>query len=637
MLFVTILITAFFWSVNGFATPLSPMSTVVSLQANDLEVDGWSLTSISEDSYQNFTIFWADLGVEPSDYLLNDIHPTDVKLLIYNQDTSDATVYIEIHTYDSEQLAETEFSLQKSLGNRATIMQRFLYGRRIYRDGPYLIFAFSNEVAEQTTIPYGKYGQIGITLVDSFFVDFFEILSPIIHGETITPPRVDFTGKVIWGVEPGDLITWSYSHSTFTGTVGTGMSSSSGSGSTTWEIIDITENGDAVLIGERRTNIKIFNEYFSSVILDATYSIYTWHTIDEGPIVLESDSLTQATIYPLYVDGATIDDFLEDEIKHLPEKTFTESGGVINAYGRTSKGIGFTPLVTQWIDISIHKGTGLLVSYDSYYNDNEFSITVSRSGELTETNFDLGSRVFNVQIISMSASLSSETLERGEVLTVRADLKDISGSPLDGATVTARISGEDVNLSGMGGGVYEGSIRTSDLSVGDHVVELVAEKEGFEPGSGSESVTVETPTMILSLNLDESIRKGSRLTIDTEVRDVSDNPVESVEVTATVGDVELELSEVGDGVYRARLETKELEVGIYSVAVNAIKEGYESASTRETIEVVQGGGIPGFPNDSVFLGIILGIVALWLISHQPRARRLDQSSGRPGASSMPFE
>jgi hypothetical protein len=186
--------------------------------------------------------------------------------------------------------------------------------------------------------------------------------------------------------------------------------------------------------------------------------------------------------------------------------------------------------------------------------------------------------------------------------------------------VTARISGEDVNLSGIGGGVYEGSIRTSDLSVGVHVVELVAEKEGFEPGSGSESVTVETPTMILSLNLDESIRKGSRLTIDTEVRDVSDNPVEGVEVTATVGDVELELSEVGEGLYRVRLETKELEVGTYSVAVSAIKEGYESASTRETIEVVQGGGIPGFPNDSVFLGIILGIVALWLISQSTALR-----------------
>jgi hypothetical protein len=616
ILFISILIIVPILSANGFASPLSTKSTVISLQTSNLEVEGWTLSSISEDSYLNFTSFWADLGIETSDYLMNDIHPTRVTLLIYNQETSDATVYIEIHTYESEQNAETEFSLQKSRGNRATIMQRFLYGQRIYQDGPYLIFVFSNEVAEQTTIPYGKYGQIGITLVDSFFVTFFNTLSPMIHSEVTTPPLVDFTGKIVWGVQPGDLMTWTYSHSTFTGSIGTGMSSSSGSGSTTWEIIEITENKDAILIAERRINIKIYNEYFSSIFLDATHSIYTWHSIDDGPIVLESGSLTQAAIFPLFVDGASIDDFLGDEIGHLPEKTFTESGGILNAYGKTSSGMGFTPLVTQWIDISIHKGTGLLVSYDSYYNDNEFSITVSRAGELTETNFDLGSRVFNVQIISMDTSLSSEILERGEILTVRASLKDISGIPLDGAIVTAIMGSEEVILSSLEEGVYEGSIETLGLSVADYIVELTAEKEGFESRSDSKSIKLKTPSIILSLNMDETVRKGGKLTIDAEIRDVSDNPLEDAKVTAAVGDLELELSEVGEGLYRVKLESKELEVGAYSLVVKAEKEGYESASIQETIEVAQSGGIPGSPNESIFLGISLGIITLWLIHNK---------------------
>lgn len=419
---------------------------------------------------------------------------------------------------------------------------------------------YSNEPAEQTTIPYGKYGQVSISLVDGFFTEFFETLSPMIHGEATGPPPSDFTGNAIWGVQPGDLITWNYSHGTFTGTIGTGMSQSDGSGSTTWEIIEITEDNRAVLIGEHRTNIKIFNEYFSSVILDTPYNLSTWHTIDDGPIVLETNSLSQATIYPLYREGKTIASFLEDEVEYLPEKTFTETSRSISVYARTSPGMGFTPLVTQWIDITIHKGTGLLTSYGSYYNDDEFSITVSRAGELAETNIDLASRVFNVQIKNMISNVSSDTLEKGEKLTLTVNLEDLTGNPIDGATVTASLGGEEVILLGIGDGIYEKSMETSLVSVGDHNIELSALKEGFEPGSDSETITLETPNIFLSLEMDETIRKGRKATITTEVRDISSNPVEGVDVTATISEIELTLTDMGGGQYQARFETKELEI-----------------------------------------------------------------------------
>ena len=79
-----------------------------SIDAEELIIDGWILDSISEGSYDDFVLFWNDLGVLPSDYLLSEVSPSDVKLLIYQHVSSDAIVYVEIHAYDSVEDAELE-------------------------------------------------------------------------------------------------------------------------------------------------------------------------------------------------------------------------------------------------------------------------------------------------------------------------------------------------------------------------------------------------------------------------------------------------------------------------------------------------------------------------------------------------
>jgi len=294
-----------------------------SLSASGLVIDDWIIDSITEGSYDDYVLLWDSLGVVPSDYLTLETHPTDIKFLIYQHTTSDATIYLEIYIYDSITEAESEFNNQK-WHSRPPIFERFLYGERIFVEGPYLFFMFSNEVAEQILIPYNKYGQTYISLVDDFFIKLFQKISPILYGYDVNPPDVIFSGKVIWGVRPGDKFTWNSSHNTFTGSLQTGMSHKSGSSVTTWEIIEISDDYLAILIGEHRDNFKIFNEYFSSIILDTEYTIHTWHTVDEGPFNLVTSSLSQATIYPLYMNGKTIRDFIEDEIEHLPEKNYME-------------------------------------------------------------------------------------------------------------------------------------------------------------------------------------------------------------------------------------------------------------------------------------------------------------------------
>lgn len=580
------------------------------IDAEELIIDGWILDSISEGSYDDFVLFWNDLGVLPSDYLLSEVSPSDVKLLIYQHVSSDAIVYVEIHAYDSVEDAELEYSTQKAR-SRPPIFGRFVYGERIFQEGPYLLFVFSNEEAEQTLIPYNKYGQIDITLVDDFFTKLFQRLVPTLYGVEEGAPSSSFERRVIWGIQPGDRFTWDTSYETFTGSLGTGMSHSSGSSSATWEILDISEDAHAVLIGEIRNNFKIFNQYYSSIILDAEYSVNTWHTIDDGPLVLATSSVSQAAIFPLYLEGRTIVDFVEEEIEHLPEKNYVDGARSMSGHGRTSSGSGYTPLKTEWRDITIHKGTGILLSYDFYYNDNEFSITTSRSVNLVETNFDLDNRFVNIQIIEIDVVFSDDAVERGEPLSIQAEVRDIDENYVEGAIVTVLVGGISVELSDVGNGRYEGMVQTGDLSVGEHGLTVRAEKEGYEPGTTAQSVNVETPALYVTVKLpSDTVKKGREFTLTAEVRDISNNPVNGVTVSSTFDGQEMVLTEIGSGEYQIKINTKEYDEGFYTIDVLAVREGYLEGVAQESITLEKPAGIPGFPSISILVGIIIGITTL---------------------------
>jgi hypothetical protein len=581
-----------------------------SIDAEELIIDGWILDSISEGSYDDFVLFWNDLGVLPSDYLLSEVSPSDVKLLIYQHMTSDAVVYVEIHVYDSVKDAELEYSAQKA-SSRPPIFGRFVYGERIFQEGPYLIFVFSNEEAEQTLIPYNKYGQIDITLVDDFFTILFQRLVPTLYGVDEGIPSSSFEGRVIWGIQPGDRFTWDTSYETFTGSLGTGMSHTSVSSSATWEILDISENAHAVLVGEIRKNFKIFNQYFSSIILDSEYSINTWHTLDDGPLVLATSSVSQAAIFPLYLEGGTIVDFVEEEIEHLPEKNYVDGAHSMSGHGRTSSGSGYTPLKTEWRDITLHKGTGILLSYDFYYNDNEYSITTSRSVGLVETNFDLDGRFVNIQILELDAAFSSDVVERGEQLSIQVEVRDIMKDFVEGAIVTVLVGGTTAELFEVGSGRYEGLVQTGDLSIGEHGLIVSAEKEGYESGTTTQSVNVETPVLYVTLMLpSDTVRKGREFTLTAEVRDISNNPVDGVTVSSTFDGQEMVLTEIGGGEYQIKINTKEYDEGFYTIDALAVREGYVDGVAQESITLEKPAGIPGFPSISIIVGLIIGIMTL---------------------------
>jgi hypothetical protein len=58
---------------------------------------------------------------------------------------TNSSVYVEIHLFESEGDARTEFSFQKQWAPDAPIFERFLYGRRMYQEGNVLLFFFSDD------------------------------------------------------------------------------------------------------------------------------------------------------------------------------------------------------------------------------------------------------------------------------------------------------------------------------------------------------------------------------------------------------------------------------------------------------------------------------------------------------------
>lgn len=476
--------------LSGLALTVSASGSVDEIDFQDLVVEGWALDSITEGTYGDYVELWEGLGVVPSDYLMGEAEPLVIYFLMYSNTVSNSSVYVEIHLFESEGDARTEFSFQKQWAPDAPIFERFLYGRRMYQEGNVLLFFFSDAAAGRNIIPYGRHGQEYIAPVDSFIVGFFERFSTYIH-EVPEAPASDTTVRCVGGIRPGDVISWGRGRETFTGSLGTGMSHSEGSSNLTLEVVEFTEGGSHVLVRERHESFKVFNEYGSSVILDLPFYSYGWLSAAEGLSWEMGDGPEETLIYPLYYGGRTIRDVLEGEIDHLPEKSNMEGEHSISAHGRTASASGYTPLKTEWRDVTVHLGTGIVTSYEFYYNDNEYSITTTTSLGMTDASFNLNSREPYLPTLAVAAELSSSAITQGDSLTVSAHVEDEEGSPVEDVSAVAVVDDYAVQLSDRGGGDYQGSLETSDLPEGQHEVVVVAEGVGYASAQSAVSLTVE--------------------------------------------------------------------------------------------------------------------------------------------------
>jgi len=436
------------------------------------------------------------------------IPPENFLLLEYTNTQSGKTVYVEIYEYECTENATAAFGNQH-YGEfyYGRIFDRFSAVQVMLHRGQFVVFIFCpTEQPDMDTLAQSTLNDCTQKFVDNLF--------NVLPGSTqpSPPPSVDFTGEVVWGVKPGDIISWESSWETFTGYVGGGMGHKEGSLTIVMEIVQITDDNLAVLIRSPEKYHEDF-DYFDDVPYGLNLVLppyrYYWATVTH-PVTPPHGEYREVLIFPIYSEGQTLKDRIESNTDWTDIR---ESAEYITFHYKTAPAEGYTPIETEWKDVTLHKGSGIVTSEEWYYNNNEYSITTTYSLTLKETNFDLSSRVPPLMVPTVA---NPATIYSGGTSTIGVFV--ISGETL--------ITGATVSLSSGQGGTFStvtdhaNGTYTATYTAPDITTEIIcsinalASKAG-DSGSGKTQVTVEP----LALNI--------------YAKDAEGNPIDDVTVVST--------------------------------------------------------------------------------------------------------
>jgi hypothetical protein len=450
-----------------------------------LEVNGYTLEA-DLYTYVEYVALMEEIGIVPSDFILGE---PPVTIILASYQRGDVYVWMEVHEFESGAQAQNEYDLQAVdteyisglgyQGNNGPLYQRFVPRERVFVHDKFLfLFFFSPLGSDEAYVA-----------LDDLLSSFISHILETIGTSASDPPSASV--DAVWGVEPGDIITWHVEGATFTGTMGTGTSSSQEDWDGTWEIADV--HGGHILVKQSSMIQYILTEDETRVRVDIPYERYTWYAAKEAGVSLLSDdgSTAGAVIFPLELNGVPLAELVYESISHLPENEITESAEYVTVHGRTAQYSGFTPIETSWKDMTVHRGTGIVTFSDYYYNNNEYSITTSTDIALTDTSFTLSNRVPVILSLSASMTLSESTIPLGTSLKLTVHLVDQDGEPVSDAEVTAILEDEEFVLSPKGSGDYEETLGTTNLQTGTYTVYIGAEKSGYPTATDSDSVEIQ--------------------------------------------------------------------------------------------------------------------------------------------------
>lgn len=186
----------------------------------------------------------------------------------------------------------------------------------------------------------------------------------------------------------------------------------------------------------------------------------------------------------------------------------------------------------------------------------------------------------------MTMELSSETVTRGDLMTVSSSIVDLAGNPIEGATVTVYIGDKAVDLGDLGDGFYEVDIDTSDVIEGTYEITVSAHKEGLQPIEVFGTLRIETRILHVTIQVStDTATQGDIVTVSATVKDLAENPIEGATVLAILDHKTVTLSDQGSGNYEGNIDTFDVSEGTYLVTVTAEKELCESAQNAETLNV----------------------------------------------------
>jgi len=274
-------------------------------------------------------------------------------------------------------------------------------------------------------------------------------------------------------------------------------------------------------------------------------------------------NLNKGDPFPFRYNTAVINDTLT--------QTYAGASRTVNLLN-LSRYEEYTELTAYW-----DQATGFLLELSLNYS----SPTESWTGgyKAIETNMWFS-------IPQMTMELSSETVIRGDPVTVSSMIKDLAGNPIEGAIVTVYIDDKAVDLTDLGDGYYEVEVDTFDVVEGTYEITVSAHKEGLESIDVSGTLTVETRILHVTIQIStDTATQGDIITVSATVKDLAENPIEGATVFATLGHKTITLSDQGSGNYEGNIDTFDVSEGTYLVTVTAEKELCESAENAETLNV----------------------------------------------------
>ena len=437
-------------------------------------------------AYSQYVYYMADIGASPSDFML--VHdPIEVAELAYQK--SDVQVFIEVFRYASVSEAVEEYEAQRNdRDGTSKLYNGPMFQRFISRDR---IFQHENFIALASFEPYNDAD--AYTAVNEVFEAFIENMVQEVGFSEQNEPTAN-GDSAVWGVQVGDIISWAVNDDSFVGTIMSGGGSSSANWVPEIEIVEISDSGHAVLIKEQKAVTEYWYENEARATINIPYEGYSWRIITNNGMTISdsNDKQTMPLIYPLELNGDQLTDLIDGIIDHLPEKTQTPGADTYRVYGKTRSGNGYTPVETQWLDITAHRGTGIVTSYDWYYNNNDYGITARSQIGIGATNIDFGSRTAQSALKEFFGDIYVEPNQGkvGDTIEVEIDLFDVSDEVITGATVTASLDGVEYSMNEQGNGVYIASVDTDSFDAGDYDGIIIVEKTGFEIAEGGFTFTL---------------------------------------------------------------------------------------------------------------------------------------------------
>ena len=226
------------------------------------------------------------------------------------------------------------------------------------------------------------------------------------------------TSPIVWGIEVGDTIKWNVGKDVYTP-----YSHKTSNDNYVWEILEICDD-ETVCVRETYWDEPVLTDT-GYVRFPITNDVYEALGTEIPFLMEEMTNQNNAGVFPLFVNGDALLQMVAVDLELDLE--WTDSGDYLTGYGIEGETIYdpvyVDPPETYWLNIHVHKGTGIVTWSEWYYDSDEYGITTRATLSIIESNIDWDDRL---PYAPLAASVSS-TPSSGDPPLVVSFTASVSG------------------------------------------------------------------------------------------------------------------------------------------------------------------------------------------------------------------